>query len=681
MRLKLLLAIALLTFGPTLAYTATYYIDYVGGSDANNGTAKATPWKFVPGMPGFSGTYSHSPGDQFILKGGVTWPFVALPLTIGYSGTAGNVDVYGGEDLTWYTGASWSKPIIDGQQLSGPNGRLIRDNAVMRSYFKIDNLFVRNAGNSITGTATATGSNLILTDSTKAWTVNAYVNLYVYDTTDSSHCKITANTATTATCTVGLVGGMNNFWTTGDAYNITDGSGSAINFSGGGSNIEISNNTVQPNSVEGISYANQYNNAAHIWIHNNATSNGGRSVIYGYTGYILDDVQFYSNTMQGAGTAMLGGYHLDGLMIGNPLVATCRAAGHVASVTNILFHDNYLSGSWPGGPTAMYYDNGCTNHTTIYNNVFADEAVEQTYMGYAIRFEESNGNISIWNNTFSADANPGYDKNFTGAINVGGTYANYGDLSVKGNIFSGFGTNLNGVLGQFTNLYVDYNLYNPNGTYGHGEIVWFVGLGNASQCKTLACARAQGWETHGLIGVPKFVSVPNGTVGSGNFHLLLGSPAIGASVNLYSNFTTDLEGNARPASGPWDMGVYINGSAPTPALVNVAPGAISFLSQLVGFVSPSNVINLFNPTTTTLNIASIVASGAGFSIASTTCGSTLVGGAGCTITTAWTAQMKASAAAPVIGYVTITSDAPSSPDVVTLSGSAGAVIMTGGKIS
>ena len=34
------------------AFSATYYIDYVAGSDLNNGTSKATPWKRAPGMKG-----------------------------------------------------------------------------------------------------------------------------------------------------------------------------------------------------------------------------------------------------------------------------------------------------------------------------------------------------------------------------------------------------------------------------------------------------------------------------------------------------------------------------------------------------------------------------------------------------------------------------------------------------
>ncbi|PWU14791.1 MAG: hypothetical protein C5B50_16515 [Verrucomicrobia bacterium] len=37
-------------------------------------------------------------------------------------------------------------------------------------------------------------------------------------------------------------------------------------------------------------------------------------------------------------------------------------------------------------------------------------------------------------------------------------------------------------------------------------------------------------------------------------HLLAGSPAIQSGLNLYSTFTTDIQGNARPTSGAWDLG-------------------------------------------------------------------------------------------------------------------------------
>lgn len=61
---------------------ATYYIDYASGSDANAGTSTGSPWKHCPSMEPFSGSYSHSDGDVFVFKGGVTWPNAALPLYI-----------------------------------------------------------------------------------------------------------------------------------------------------------------------------------------------------------------------------------------------------------------------------------------------------------------------------------------------------------------------------------------------------------------------------------------------------------------------------------------------------------------------------------------------------------------------------------------------------------------------
>ena len=101
-------------FLPAFASAATYYIDFTGGSDSNNGTAKVTSWQHAPGMAGFTGSYSHTAGDRFIFKGGTTWPASALPLTIANDGASSNRDYYGIDD-TWYTGGSYSKPIFDGE--------------------------------------------------------------------------------------------------------------------------------------------------------------------------------------------------------------------------------------------------------------------------------------------------------------------------------------------------------------------------------------------------------------------------------------------------------------------------------------------------------------------------------------------------------------------------------------
>lgn len=116
------------------AFSRTFYIDFGGGNDSNNGTSTATPWKRAPGMVGFGGSYTHQAGDHFVFKGGVTWNSSALPLTLVASGAAGNVDYYG-VDQTWYTGSSWKRPLFDA-------GYADSDVIVVgsNSYITIDNL-------------------------------------------------------------------------------------------------------------------------------------------------------------------------------------------------------------------------------------------------------------------------------------------------------------------------------------------------------------------------------------------------------------------------------------------------------------------------------------------------------------------------------------------------------------
>jgi hypothetical protein len=109
------------------AWATNYYIDWVNGSDINNGITRSTPWKHAPGMNGCANNClayqtAHSDpmgtngaGDQFILKGGVTWPNAALSWVWTYgSGTEAN-PIYFGVDQTWYIGGTWTRPILDSQ--------------------------------------------------------------------------------------------------------------------------------------------------------------------------------------------------------------------------------------------------------------------------------------------------------------------------------------------------------------------------------------------------------------------------------------------------------------------------------------------------------------------------------------------------------------------------------------
>lgn len=111
----LLLAWVLVLASPS--WSATYYIDITAGADTNNGTAKATPWKHIPGMPTCTNTCASTTptaGDTFILKGGETWGTANFPVKWIWSGSSGNVITIG-VDATWYTGGAWARPVWDGE--------------------------------------------------------------------------------------------------------------------------------------------------------------------------------------------------------------------------------------------------------------------------------------------------------------------------------------------------------------------------------------------------------------------------------------------------------------------------------------------------------------------------------------------------------------------------------------
>jgi hypothetical protein len=138
---RLSLFLTCLVVGSNL-FAATYYIDYAGGNDSNNGTSKSSPWQHAPGMNGCTGNCdatSPKAGDSVILKGGVTWPNAAFPITWKWSGTSG-APIYVGVDQTWYIGSSWARPIFNagGIPIAGSKDEYIWSPSV--SYVTWDNI-------------------------------------------------------------------------------------------------------------------------------------------------------------------------------------------------------------------------------------------------------------------------------------------------------------------------------------------------------------------------------------------------------------------------------------------------------------------------------------------------------------------------------------------------------------
>jgi len=460
------------------AFSATYYIDYGAANDSANGLTTSTPWKRCPGMVGFAGTYSHSAGDVFTFKGGVTWPKTVFPLTIGYSGAAGNVDTYT-VDQTWYSGGAYDYPVFDGETTLG--GAIISIPAGGRDYIKINGLKMQNCDN---------GTNSV-----------GAIMIDMYD----------------------------------------------------GRDIEISYCWLAPNSIEAFDYLANSKSAANISIHHCTIRNAIRGVVYATTGFSVTNVSVYNNDWQGPGTMYMGGYHADGLMVGDPI------AGVANSIYNLRVYNNKFYGNWQIA-TAIIYSNGGVNGAEIYNNVFSLEntngyATNQPIFGAFCQFYRNDTNLRFYNNTFSSDAMHGW--NGSDPLGAKAAIAQYTPISgavltAYNNLFSKCAIGIN--VDATVTVVSDYNLHEPDASHW-GYLIW-----GATAYSSLAAAQGAGYELHSpALAYASFVTVSNGITGGSDFRLQTNSPAIGAGTNLSALFTGDILGTNRGSS--WTLGAYQSASS------------------------------------------------------------------------------------------------------------------------
>ena len=105
---KLILLVVALLFASPL-WAVTYYVDFVGGADSNDGLTTGTAFQHCPGDDNATGVAlstnsSYVAGAIFIFKGGVTY---VGEVDIDKTGTAGNPITYDGNSAgTWGAGPS-----------------------------------------------------------------------------------------------------------------------------------------------------------------------------------------------------------------------------------------------------------------------------------------------------------------------------------------------------------------------------------------------------------------------------------------------------------------------------------------------------------------------------------------------------------------------------------------------
>lgn len=153
---------ALISFAslPAVAQSGrTFYIDSSSGSNSNPGT-QAAPWKTHPYMQtgvsctgtGRAPTYTHQAGDQFIFKGGATWPAACFSMEIALGGSSNSVrDIYT-VDVTWFNGGSFTKPIFSGSGASLNHMIGVNASNVTLSTLDIGRNTISNNANGCTGT-------------------------------------------------------------------------------------------------------------------------------------------------------------------------------------------------------------------------------------------------------------------------------------------------------------------------------------------------------------------------------------------------------------------------------------------------------------------------------------------------------------------------------------------------
>jgi hypothetical protein len=375
----------------SLGVTSCYFVA-ASGADTNNGSSESTPWLHGPGMPDCSNSCATAwnntlpAGTGIIFRGGDTWHFgnsSASPYTGGTwnfnispypTGTSFSAPIYVGVDTTWYTGASWARPIFTG------------DNPVCNS---------TNAGN---GTCNA-GST------TAFYPGRYYVN----------------------SCAYQIAGGTNDFIRVegpAEAYYIFDN----FEFTGmctSGPQVGYENIYFAYNDINGpLQFERNY---FHGWSHLAFAGNNGSGACTTSTvcfnSFIFDGVLGTAGVGMTINNNVIDGSDSDGIGTGLSYGDTYTFYDNVINYTsqgieeNVHdFHDNLYENFFENGHSNVIEDYESTGGAVYYNNIFAH--IEQ--------YLSSGGGVLLWPGpTASTDTayvfnNLAYDVGPVEYFNIGG---------------------------------------------------------------------------------------------------------------------------------------------------------------------------------------------------------------------------------------------------------------------
>lgn len=516
------------------SYAQTYYVDFNGGSDSNNGATMSTPFKHSPGDNNATNTATSttlSAGDIVIFKGGVEYHG---RIDLDWDGYSGNVITYDGNSSgSWGTG----KAIFDG--ISGDGEYWSFFSGINSDYITIKNFAFRDKKAVLTAGCCATlrpgdcgntGNQgaLRFTDST---------NIIVQDSTidDYEHYE--------ELCAIGANGQV-----------CVDDVG--IYFRHSTLNGDGSSNTMIIDNVE--------------------FSNLGRTAIAIID---VDDVTIKnSNFHDYISVAIRAGYGTDGLVIQDNLMhdmwqyegddskVRCHAGDwiHIWGDNDAVMeanrdpHDIIIERNYFYNDKSFSYANGTANsfiEDDVYNMTWRNNLIiNPHHMGISTQNIDQ---FYIYNNTFLSYA----------PIVSGGIFPLYFGPNAISNptieVYNNIMINKN--ISVVPCMYIHLSASNPSASnhnicYGVDQNR-FVRIGptnySLSSWQGQSCGGSP-CDTNSYEDNPNLASIPaNGlTSSSGNYHPTSSSTNVkDTGIPLFS-FSNDYDSNTRPQFSTWDIGAY-----------------------------------------------------------------------------------------------------------------------------
>jgi hypothetical protein len=519
----------------------TYYVDFDGGADANDGKSQATAWKHCPGDANAVSKPREmvlNPGDTVRFKGGVRYRGT---IHLVYDGAPGEPVTYDGNSL-----ASWGRgqAVIDGECLNEDARRygFLTDT-------RISNVVIRNF--EVTRLGGVPNLQDYVADKKSAPFSPGY-GVYLRDATNVEirdcyfHELGIWTNGPPANFRAGLAGfGIYAFGVEGLTV-------SNCEFTRMEKGIRISpgqfgkNKSAKRVLITGCNFHRYMR-----WLLELSSSADNTT---------LDDItvshcQFHDFTefdranWKGEGSNP----HTDGIILGVSNYKN-RTYGTVRLHSNLFYQT-----ATKGGGTAMIFLTGMGGNVQIYNNVFinvlhGDGAVyvqDGPYEGV-----DTPMNFEIYNNTF-------FDGTYAIMLRTvtAGCEVEKGSVKILNNLFCK--TTRDAALSvmiydpKSAPKVLDYNCYY---TPRPDLLVMQRALPTGKSYATLEQARSQwGWETHGFLANPAFADISFGLGANCNLndlHLTAGSLCAGVGTNLSHVFAVDKDGLTRPADRAWDVGAY-----------------------------------------------------------------------------------------------------------------------------